>query len=305
MGEMVTKKPPKTPKEFECKFCDFKCSNKKDYNRHLLTRKHKMITNDKNLSFTQNNEKPFVCDCGASYKYVSGLSRHKKKCTYYIENECKEEELKDNNYKNLMNTIIEENSELRNLLIKQQKQISELIPKVGNNNTTNNNFNLNVFLNEHCKDALNMYDFINSLQAEFSQMEYTASHGFVEGITTIFTKAIENMDITMRPIHCTDLKREILYIKDNEEWNKDNDEKEQMKMAINKLKHNNLNKVSEWVQDNPGCEKYDNPKNDLFINMIKEHTIDDEKIMKKVIKSIAKNVIIPKSYNNDKSEIDE
>lgn len=206
-------------------------------------------------------------------------------------------------YISMMKTVMAENSELRTLLLEQQKQISDLIPKVGNNNTQTNNFNLNVFLNEHCKDALNMLDFINSLQIEFSQMEYTASNGFVEGMSTIFTKAIQNMDITKRPIHCTDVKREILYIKDNEEWNKDNEEKEKMKLAIHKLKQNHLYKLSDWVHDNPGCEQMDNPKNDLLLNMIREHATDDDKNVKKVIKSIAKNVTIPKNYSMGKDDI--
>ena len=203
----------------------------------------------------------------------------------------------------MMEAIMAENSELRALLIRQQKQISDLIPKVGSNNTQNNNFNLNVFLNEHCKDALNMLDFINSLQVEFSQMEYTASNGFVEGMSNIFTKAIQNMDITKRPIHCTDAKREIIYIKDNEEWNKDNEEKGKMKLAIKKLQQNHLHKLSDWVHHNPGCERIDNPKNDLLLNMIREHATYDDKNIKKVIKSIAKNVTIPKNYNTEISYV--
>ena len=323
---MANKKSGKIEEKFHCEKCDYVCRYFSDYTKHLSTDKHKRLT---------MANKKYSCDvCGKCYKHASSLSKHRKKCKiiskeiknnekkiidYSDEEENKEcildstikehylkekKENEENNegYTKMMETIMEENSELRALLIEQQKQISDLIPKVGNNNTQNNNFNLNVFLNEHCKDALNMLDFINSLQVEFSQMEYTASNGFVEGMSNIFTKAIQNMDITKRPIHCTDAKREILYIKDNEEWNKDSEEKEKMKLAINKLKQNHLHKLSDWVHDNPGCEQIDNPKNDLLLNMIREHATYDDKDIKKVIKSIAKNVTIPKNYTKDSGD---
>lgn len=323
---MANKKSGKIEEKFHCEKCDYVCRYFSDYTKHLSTDKHKRLT---------MANKKYSCDvCGKCYKHASSLSKHRKKCKiiskeiknnekkiidYSDEEENKEcildstikehylkekKENEENNegYTKMMETIMEENSELRALLIEQQKQISDLIPKVGNNNTQNNNFNLNVFLNEHCKDALNMLDFINSLQVEFSQMEYTASNGFVEGMSNIFTKAIQNMDITKRPIHCTDAKREILYIKDNEEWNKDSEEKEKMKLAINKLKQNHLHKLSDWVHDNPGCEQMDNPKNDLLLNMIREHATYDDKDIKKVIKSIAKNVTIPKNYTKDSGD---
>lgn len=323
---MANKKSGKIEEKFHCENCHYVCRYFSDYTKHLSTDKHKRLT---------MANKKYSCDvCGKCYKHASSLSKHRKKCKIIskeiknnekkmidysdeeenkeciLDNTIKEHYLKEkkeneeNNagYTKMMETIMEENSELRALLIEQQKQISDLIPKVGSNNTQNNNFNLNVFLNEHCKDALNMLDFINSLQVEFSQMEYTASNGFVEGMSNIFTKAIQNMDITKRPIHCTDAKREILYIKDNEEWNKDSEEKEKMKLAINKLKQNHLHKLSDWVHDNPGCEQMDNPKNDLLLNMIREHATYDDKDIKKVIKSIAKNVTIPKNYTKDSGD---
>lgn len=312
MAEKINKKLKKlkkTSKEYHCELCDFKSNNKNDYNRHLSTRKHKMITNDKKLPFNSQQEH-HVCDCGSMYKHLSGLSRHKKTCTV-IQNSQNKTEI-NNEYLNAFNTVIAENSELRNLLIKQQNQITELIDKVGpinnttNNNTNNinttNNFNLNFFLNEQCKDALNIMDFIKSLQIEFSEMEYTGKHGFVEGISNIVRNAIENMEITKRPIHCTDIKRETLYIKDNEEWNKD-DDKHKMKTAIDILKQNNMAKMSDWIKENPGCHSYDNPKNDLFLGMVSAHANDNEKDTKKVIKNVAKLSTIPKSVMKEQSNI--
>ena len=182
-----------------------------------------------------------------------------------IENQCLEilnesnslVNVNTNSYEDTIKVIMEENKELRGILIDQQKQISELIPKVGNNNTTlnnTNNFNLNLFLNEQCKDAVNLIDFINSLQVEFAQIEYTGANGFVEGMSNIFNKAIRNMEITKRPIHCTDLKREILYVKDNEVWEKDDQNKEKVIHAIGMVNQNNLSKISQWVRETPSAK---------------------------------------------------
>ena len=185
-----------------------------------------------------------------------------------------------------------------------------MIPKIGNtinntnshntNNTQNNHFNLQFFLNEQCKDAINLIDFVKSLNIELSQLEYTGENGFAEGMTNIFTKAIENMEITKRPIHCTDLKRETLYVKDNEEWNKDND-RDKMKNAIGVLKQNNIAKISNWVKENPECQNSQHPKNDVLLNMIQSHTKEDDKSIKKIIRSVAKSSVIPKSITDPKS----
>lgn len=330
--EMANEKEPKRSQNFECKICDYTTCKIGNWNRHISTHKHKrlIVANKKSQNIEEHNKSEFVCEyCGKMYKHLSSLCKHKKKCYDFSENNAndiieipeKEEEIskitvpevenkvtvvndilgiKQANYEETMNIMIQENKELRNILIEQQKQIGELIPKVGNNNTTNNtthntnNFNLSIFLNEQCKDAVNLIDFINSLQVEFSQMEYTGSHGFVEGMSNIFNKAIQNMEVTKRPIHCTDLKRDILYVKDNEVWGKDDDKIGKMATAIDIVKQNNLSKISEWVKENPGCEEMTNPKNDMFINMIKEHSSDNSKDFKKVIKSIAKSSMIPK-----------
>ena len=341
---MANEKEPKRSQIFECKICDYITYKIGNWNRHISTHKHKrlIMANKKSQENEQHNTCEFVCEyCGKSYKHLSSLCKHKKKCSQnneeklsmnetIVENTLNKISIDNSsdisqnnminvisteigndasyaiqpNYEKTMNIVIQENKELRNILIEQQKQINELIPKIGNttnhttNNTTHNtnNFNLNFFLNEQCKDAVNLIDFINSLQVDFSEMEYTGSHGFVEGISNIFNKAIQNMEITKRPIHCTDLKREILYVKDNEVWEKDNEQKEKVVTAIDMVKHNNLSKISEWVKDNPGCEEMSNPKNDLFINMIKQHSSDNSKDVKKVIKSIAKNSTIPKTF---------
>ena len=297
---------PKKSQYYFCEKCNYKTIRKKDFNKHLMTRKHKMMTNDDIK--VQKSPTAFICECGKSYKYRQGLFQHRKKCII-ISNE--EDEIisspeSDNNYKAMFIEMVHQNKELQKTLIQQQEQINEIIPKINNvtnnttnniNNTNHNNFNLNFFLNEQCKDAVNLIDFIKSLNVELNQLEYTGKNGFTEGITNIFTKAIKNMEITKRPIHCTDLKRETLYIKDNEQWNKDNDNGK-MKNAIDMLKQNNIAKISDWVKENPECQNSEHPKSDLLINMIQSHTKDDDKSLKKIIKSIAKNAIIPKTITD-------
>ena len=340
---MGIKKMPKNAEKYYCKECDFKCSKLSNYNQHLSTRKHRMLTNvDKMLTSPaeKNATRLFVCEiCNKSYKHRQSLSFHKRKCTKIYENiknsiinnesNNSENELDDEldnitpcdltnaDSSDLVVKLLHKNNKLQETLIKQQNQITQLIDKAGpTNNTTNNNinntnnttnnttnnFNLRLFLNEQCKDALNIMDFIKSLQIEFSEMEYTGQHGFVEGLSNILTKAIENLDITKRPIHCTDVKRETLYIKDNETWNKESDDKNKMKTAIDRLKENNMAKMSEWIKANPGCHSYDNPKNDLFVNMISAHANENEKDVKKVIKSVAKSSTIPKSIMKGQSK---
>jgi hypothetical protein len=216
---------------FYCEKCHFKCSKLSEWNRHILTTKHKMEIVDINRKSLKTPQL-FKCECEKIYQNNSGLWKHKKKCTY-IEEEEKEEKEKEEaviekkeeepDYKELLVKAMTQMSKQQTQLAEQQKQIAEIMPLIGNNNTTNsnnnttNNFNLNFFLNETCKDALNITDFINSLQIQLKDLEYTADNGHIKGITNIFQRALSNMEVTKRPMHCTDLKRETLYIKDNNE----------------------------------------------------------------------------------------
>ena len=193
----------------------------------------------------------------------------------------------------------------------QQRQLTELIPKVGNttntnnttNNTTNNNtttnnnnqFNLNFFLNEQCKDAIPLIDFVKSLQYDFDQLEYTGKHGFVEGVSKIIMDAINELDITKRPIHCTDVKRETFYVKEDESWKKEDERNRSIKTAIHNIRNRNLACVPEWIRAHPNCKKMDDPNNDLFIEIIGQYMDASEKEFNKVIKTIAKSLTIPKN----------
>ena len=225
---MDNKKVPKSSKFFFCEKCNYTSSRYSQYERHLMTAKHKKITNDnKNVP---NNEY-YACEiCNKSYLYLSGLSRHKKKCNFI---EIEKNDISDNQLtlsNDVILKLINDNKELKNIIVeqqiqmgKQQEQISELIPRLGNNNNTQNNkFNINVFLNEKCKDAINMTDFIKSIQVSIEQLDFTKQNGLANGLSKTIMDNMNKLSLYERPLHCTDVKRETLYIKDENEWSKDN-----------------------------------------------------------------------------------
>ena len=204
--------------------------------------------------------------------------------------------------------LIKENKELQKTIIKQNatfieqqelhnksltEKLNSITPVISNttNNTMNNNFNINLFLNEHCKDALNIMDFVNSLTIETKDLENTGTRGFVEGMSNIIVKAIQGLDVTKRPIHCTDSKKETLYVKDNEIWEQDNN-KEKIKEAIQHIKQNNVRKLAEWVIANPECENIDSPLNKMYTDMLNQTIISNDKNISKVIKNVTKHVIL-------------
>ena len=231
---MVTIKSPKVTEKFSCDKCNYRCSKKSDFNKHLMTTKHLMVTND-------NKKSPkvatiHICDCGKKFKFRSGLSRHKRSCLIVNSDTC----ITTTNDNSTILNIISQNKELMNLLItknhqtdeliqqnkEMQKTMLEMVPKIGNNNTTNttnnnNQFNLQVFLNEDCKDAINFSDFIKQIQVSFEDIENQAECGYVKGISKLFIESLKGLGTHKRPIHCTDKKRKTLYIKENNEWDKE------------------------------------------------------------------------------------
>ena len=312
-------KTPKNSKNFYCEICNFTCSKKQDYSRHTLTTKHKNRTN--RTENTPKNSEPFYCGCGKIYKARNSLWYHKKKCTY-IEYEKEEEiveEKKDEgpDYKELlilamtqmqrkddlvseamteMSALRKENNELVTKMTDMIPKMTEMMPSINNttntnsNNTTNNNFNLQFFLNETCKDALNLTEFINSLQLQLKDLEYTANNGHIKGITNIFQTALSNMEENKRPMHCTDLKREIMYIKENDEWNKD-DEKAKMKGTINQITNKNIGNIEEWLEKYPGHINPNSPDFDKFVKMTSNcmgtgNEEDDNKIVRNVMREV-------------------
>jgi len=215
---MLTKKPLKNPKEFKCMKCAFICSNKKDYTRHLMTAKHKRLTNANQK--TPKNPLAYNCICGKKYKHLSSLSKHKKTCSFIIESKneiIQTTEETTTNKDQLILELLAQNKELINIL-------NDTVPKIGDTtNTINNtnNFNLQVFLNEDCRDALNFSDFISDIQVSFTDLEYQSRLGYADGISKLFIENLQGLGTHKRPIHCTDKKRKTLYIKENDAWNKE------------------------------------------------------------------------------------
>ena len=308
---MLTEKSAKIRKDFICKKCNYITSDKKDFNKHLLTSKHKnntfidiSFTNSEKKSEKSENIKIFSCHCGKKYKSRQGLYVHKKKCIFFEFNNNGENsiitknDVSNNQLLTLSNDailkLINDNNELKNIILeqqtqlgKQQEQISELIPKVGNNNNTQNNkFNIQVFLNEKCKDAINMSDFIKSIEVSLQQLDFTKCNGLANGLSKTIMDNMNKLSVYERPLHCTDVKRETLYIKDENVWAKDNN-KEKIKKAIKKASGKNYNALQDWKEENPDFLNNDS-KTDYFTNTIrvigKSIHGDEEKIIKNICK---------------------
>ena len=261
---MIMQKPTKTQKSFLCELCTFECCNKKDYNRHLLTAKHKMITNDNNN--THKNPTKYECICYKQYKYASGLSRHKLKCKDCNNNnndvifvEEKSKEPVDNS---IIINLITQNKELMEMLRQQNNTIQELIPKIGNttNNTNNAHFNIQLFLNEDCKDAVNFSDFISGIEVSLTDLENQSQIGYVDGISMLFIENLKGLGTLKRPIHCTDAKRHTLYIKENDEWDKEGS-LDTLKKGIQEVTRKTYKRLAQEKEDNK--EEYENIDSDF------------------------------------------
>jgi len=282
---MDYKKGSNGTQEYICKGCDYSTTIKSKYTRHINTRKHKMITNDYKKSPL------YTCECGKIYKYRQGLHKHKQSCSH---NDTEKSTQID---PSLVMKLVNENINLQKQMSEQQeiyqKQIAELIPKVGNNN--NNKFNINVFLNETCKDAMTLTDFVNNLELTLSDLDIVGEHGYLKGMSDIFINGLKQLDITKRPIHCSDLKREILYIKNDElVWKKEEPEKMEVTKAIHKIHNNNFKQIKNWSEEHPNLMTNDHPDQLKYINIVSNCTNDSSQETSKIVKNIAKETIISK-----------
>ena len=304
---MSIKNPKKNQLKYSCNLCDFKSSNKKDFNRHLLTAKHEILQNTtKKPQKTPYGE--YTCNCGKQYRHHSSLWTHKKTCKnqeasilddtiYDLEDIDLDTDI---HHKNNSICNIDDNSiitELKDIIIKQQaqiekqqEQIGSIIPLIGNktiNNTQNNKFSIKMFLDEKCKDAINMTDFVNSIKVSLEQLEYTTEHGLTDGLTKTIMDNMNRLSIYERPLHCTDVKRETLYIKDDDKWSKDNS-RERMKLAIKGATNANYRALKDWQGVHPDFRK-DERLTEYFTDMIVKlgkslHGIDD-KVLRNICRS--------------------
>ena len=297
---MTTFFTQKNSNKFECFFCDFKCCNKNDYNRHILTRKHKILSNTTEKS--AKNLECFVCECGKEYKHHSSLWNHKKKC-FQIEENTENTESENNISSELIIEIIKQNQEFKDLLLEQNKTIIELSKNstIINNtsNSHNKTFNLQVFLNETCKDAMNIMDFVDSIKIQLSDIESIGELGYVNGMSKLIIKHLNALDENMRPVHCSDPKRDSLYVKDKNVWEKEDPENKKIKKAIKYISHKNICALPEWKAKYPDCIYSDSLKSDQYNHIIIEAMggsgDNDAEKADKIVKKIAKVVTIDKN----------
>jgi len=317
MATLVTESCEKVALKFHCINCDYYTNKKSSYDKHLLTDKHQGDAGDKIGDVKVANFCQLFCEnCNKSYTSRNGLWKHKKKCILEKKN------LINNNNNNnneispdLILDVLQQNKELQKLLIEQNKQNQELQNKVleickngiitNNSNNSNNNtninsnnktFNLNFFLNETCKNAMNIKDFVNSIKLQLSDLESVGRLGYIEGLSKIIIKKLNALDVTERPVHCSDSKRDTMYVKDEDKWEKESEENPTVLKAIEDIANKNTKQVKEWKIKNPECASSKSCKADQYSHIVIEVVCsNNDANNKKVLKKIAKEVSIDKS----------
>ncbi len=288
----------KLAQNFYCEICDYNTCRKSNMNNHYLSAKHRRMTEDYNggqkvakIKQKLSNEN-FVCECGKEYKHRQGLWKHKTKCLTYETLDCgtDEDSISD---KELIKILVKQNEKLMNLIEKGTNNTN------CNNITTNKTFNLNLYLNETCKNAMNITDFISSINLNLEDLENTGRRGYVEGISNIFFKNLNNLEQHMRPIHCSDCKREVLYIKDNDKWEKETNENPILTKAIKTVANENIKQIKVWRDKNPDCTDSESKKNNLYLKIVSNSMNglteeESKKNIQKIISNVAKEVAIDK-----------
>ena len=287
---MLTSLGQKGQKEYVCEKCDFKCFKKYSWDRHILTLKHSNV--DKCLQNVDINEqkgqlKPYECHCGKQFSHRQSLSVHKKKCSVKTTDQMLVQMVLD---------VVKSNNET-------QKQLLETITKNyggsminSHNNSHNKTFNMQFFLNETCKDAMNIMDFVKDIKINLTDLEDVGKLGYVEGISNIIIKNLKGLEVNKRPVHCSDLKREVLYVKDEDHWSK---KKEKMNYAIKHIAHKNIQMLPEWKQQNPTYSLNDGHKNDQFMQIVNQSMggydkKEEQVYQEKIITKVAKHVVVDK-----------
>jgi hypothetical protein len=310
---------------YKCELCDFECTKLSNFNIHNNTRKHinaaaskQMETNGNimeiqfNAASDMSRQISLKCQsCSKEYKTRCGLWKHSKTCLVKTPDASSKDILesikKNPDTAEILLAVLKDNTELRTLMVEQNNKIINLMAAqpapvtniTNNTNTINNQFNLNVFLNETCRDAMNINEFIENIEIQMKELEFVANNGYVAGITDIILTRLKQLDVSKRPVHCTDLKRETLYVKDSNEWNKDTTDNSKIKNMITKVAKKNYRQIPKWREQNPECQNPENEKYDFCINMMRNSLgeLGDEQIKldDKIMKNIAKVVVVDKS----------
>ena len=296
---------------YYCDICDYNTQRKSSYDKHILSLKHSKTENGnqmelescKKLQKSCNNNNYICKNCNKEYNNKSGLWKHNLKCklntiSHQFENN------NNNNKDDIIQLLLKQNNDL----IKEQYDIKQIILEIVKNGTNNTNtniinsnnktFNLQVFLNETCKDAMNISDFIESVKLQVSDLEHVGKVGYIEGISNIIIKNLNALDVTKRPIHCADKKREVMYVKDENMWEKEDEDNKKLRKAIRKIAHKNICMFKAFREKYPDCEEYDSKKNSQYNTIVYEAMggkgDNDYEKDTKIIKKIAKNVTIDK-----------
>jgi len=316
-------KSAKIRKKYHCKSCDYITCDKKDWNKHILTRKHKKTQNpDKMIKNVD-----FICKfCEKGYKYKSGLSRHKKKCKMNPENFCgkngnvtqklpseanlkkgttlfekKEKQDDDISLKELLMQQLKQQNDTIELLKQSIETNTKMMPKIGNNN--NNTISINLFLNEQCKNAMNLTDFINQVQVSLEDLQYSKNNGFIEGVTNIFTKQLKDLKPTERPIHCSDKKRLQFYVKEDDKWSKDaNNEK--LDETIYNIKMKQTSKLTDWEKLHPNYAQDPKLLNEWqqILNSMTEDIGHRDKVKEKLKRNLAEHVQLKQALTDSNNQ---
>jgi len=322
---MVTKSCSIVAKIFTCSDCDYTTCKKSSYDKHLSTQKHHVSQqcNTSNKNVAKSCSQHICTKCSKIYHSRVGLWRHKSICVADTQpldsyaGGAHSVEMIIQTQTNVILELVKQNQEFKDLLLQQSNQMMEqnqnmievaknsqitnTIHNTNTNNSHNKTFNLQFFLNETCKDAMNMKDFIKSLEMSFSELEKMGEVGFAEGISRVFVNRLNSLDITKRPIHCSDVKREIIHIKDDNKWELDNANLDRLKKIIKQLTHKNILRVDDWKKANSGCTEYNSRKNNQYLNIHLQAIgpVDDVEVKRdfgKIIRRVAESTAIDKKY---------
>ena len=294
----------KTSTKLYCETCDYTASRKYNYELHLNSIKHKNNGLTTNVpSSLVKISKTYNCqNCEKQFNDRAGLWRHNKKCSQVQDNENYEPKKDDSKKDDLIDYLIKENQEFKNLILELAKKDSSVINNTNCHNTNNNTFNLNMFLNEKCKDAININDFVDNIKMQLTDLENFGDFGYVEGVSRVLIKNLKELDMYSRPIHCSDLKREVLYIKDNNEWTKESDDKPVLKNMIKQVANKNIKQIQTWKAEYPDCIYSDSKKNDQYMNIVMNSmsggtSEEQQNNLSQIVKNVTKAVVIDKKTN--------
>ena len=291
MKQNETQLSPKISKSHRCEFCNYSTSKITDFKKHLATDKHNMKQNETNeTDLSQKVAKSLQCSCGICFNSRTTLWRHKKKCNF------EKSETQDNNSisdKDLIIMLVKQNTELMDILKNNNLNQANYNTNSLNNNN-NKTFNLQFFLNETCKDAMNIMDFVDSIKLQLSDLEKVGEVGYTQGISNIITTNLKSLDVTQRPVHCTDKKRETMYIKDEDKWEKEDNNKTKLRKVIKKVANKNIRLLPQFRENNPDYNNSSSKISDKYDKMVIEAMVCDLEKEDKIIHNISNCVVIDK-----------